>query len=448
MEPIGSLAATALLCRCILTGFSFHGIGGVCISMRGFLLVCSGIRASLWYSGTGGNVMPAMFLEKGSSLYDENGIGGVCISMRGFLLVCSGIRASLWYSGTGGNVMPAMFLEKGSSLYDEKRNQANLPPAIVKLVPGINGGRSEIIKQNLNAMYQDIVTATTAETFMGGAYRQGTNISSATAVSTPLGGSMENGIHNAVHFWTGDPTRMLYQDMGTFLTASRDPIFYAHHGNIDRLWEKWLYDMPGGRRAFHADSDFLDAEFYIYDETARLVKVILRDALDNNRLGVSYPDVLADELWTNFSPLPFTTGSAVLAARANGVSDVGLALRNGAIGFSSALCTIVKRPDIRKKQKEILIVEGLQVIRNTFLSLIVFVNLPDANSSSPISSAEYVGTFNVIPAPCKLLHTNPIFEIGDNLQRLGIDNEPEIVVTLVVRGTQSITIHGLPIGYT
>jgi tyrosinase len=28
--------------------------------------------------------------------------------------------------------------------------------------------------------------------------------------------------------------------MSGFNTAARDPIFWLHHANIDRLWEAWL----------------------------------------------------------------------------------------------------------------------------------------------------------------------------------------------------------------
>eukprot|EP00250_Pteridium_aquilinum_P015293 c22500_g2_i1 orf=238-1230(+) len=134
----------------------------------------------------------------------------------------------------GGNVMPAMFVRNGTALYDAKRNQANLPPALVRLSPGATGNNSVIANSNLNAMYQGVVTANSAELFMGGAYRTGTDLTNSTVLNAPLGGSIENGVHNGIHFWTGDPSQPLLQDMGTFTTASRDPIFYGHHSNVDR----------------------------------------------------------------------------------------------------------------------------------------------------------------------------------------------------------------------
>jgi tyrosinase len=39
-------------------------------------------------------------------------------------------------------------------------------------------------------------------------------------------------IHDSVHIWTGG-------DMGSIATAAFDPVFWAHHAMIDRLWYMW-----------------------------------------------------------------------------------------------------------------------------------------------------------------------------------------------------------------
>lgn len=48
----------------------------------------------------------------------------------------------------------------------------------------------------------------------------------------------EGVVHGGVHLWTGgfDGTG---RDMGAAWTAAADPIFYAHHANVDRLWTVW-----------------------------------------------------------------------------------------------------------------------------------------------------------------------------------------------------------------
>jgi tyrosinase len=44
-------------------------------------------------------------------------------------------------------------------------------------------------------------------------------------------------VHNAVHGWTGGT-------MGLIPWAAYDPIFWAHHANIDRLWRIWQLRHP------------------------------------------------------------------------------------------------------------------------------------------------------------------------------------------------------------
>src|SRR5262249_30195182 len=51
-------------------------------------------------------------------------------------------------------------------------------------------------------------------------------------------GALEDGPHNVVHNWVGgamaDPT-----------ISPEDPIFWLHHGNIDRIWSLWEKQNPG-----------------------------------------------------------------------------------------------------------------------------------------------------------------------------------------------------------
>jgi hypothetical protein len=52
-------------------------------------------------------------------------------------------------------------------------------------------------------------------------------------------GALESTPHNVVH----DDIGGLMRDPNT---SARDPIFYLHHANIDRLWKRWL-GLGGGR---------------------------------------------------------------------------------------------------------------------------------------------------------------------------------------------------------
>lgn len=81
-------------------------------------------------------------------------------------------------------------------------------------------------------------------------------------------GALELAPHNGVHVqvggggWMSDPN-----------LAARDPIFWLHHANIDRLWESWL--KLGGGRANPPASDtvWMTTPFTFFDENGAEVKL-------------------------------------------------------------------------------------------------------------------------------------------------------------------------------
>jgi polyphenol oxidase len=101
------------------------------------------------------------------------------------------------------------------------------------------------------------------------------------------GGSLENGPHGAIHMWAGGPNDP-YADMGNLSLAARDPIFYAHHCNIDRLWAEFSRRNPVAH-ANPTDAQFLTRSFQFFDENKQLVNIRVQDVLDPAPLGFSYP---------------------------------------------------------------------------------------------------------------------------------------------------------------
>lgn len=190
------------------------------------------------------------------------------------------------WDAPAGMQIPSIYTDPNSSLYDPLRDEAHLPPAIVDL--DFNGTDSNIpddeqTQTNLNVMYRQMVSnSKTPLLFFGNPYRRGDQ-------PNPGAGSIETMPHNPVHIWTGDPTQPNREDMGNFYSAARDSIFFAHHSNIDRMWNIWK--TLGGRRQDITDSDYLDASFVFYDENAQLVRVKVRDCLDPTNLGYTYQDV-------------------------------------------------------------------------------------------------------------------------------------------------------------
>ena len=60
--------------------------------------------------------------------------------------------------------------------------------------------------------------------------------------------------------------------------AALDPIFWLHHGNIDRLWNNWL--GLGGGRANPPDAAWRSQTFSFVDETGADVTLSVDEVLN------------------------------------------------------------------------------------------------------------------------------------------------------------------------
>ncbi|KAI5060167.1 hypothetical protein GOP47_0024587 [Adiantum capillus-veneris] len=370
-------------------------------------------------------------------------------------------------ANVGGNIMPTMFTQEGSALYDAKRNQNHLPPilntlALTDLASNALTNK-QIIQDNLNIMYQSIVTASTPDLFMGKKYSAGDP-------EPNIGGTLENAPHTAIHAWTGSDKETYLEDMGNFYSAARDPIFFAHHSNVDRLWAVW--NTIGGRRRDHTDPDFLNAEFLFYDENGCMVRVKAKDALDNSKLGVTYIKVNGDQLWLNYEPQPLsttTTSKQVVPRSMDDIPELGPASQDTSpTKIDKKFVSLVKRPTAVPQElldkgleeedlEEVLVLEYVEVPRNVATHIAVFINLPQADATTPLSCAEYVGSFINIPhlvgegMDMSSRSVCARFGISDNLQRLGITDLSTISVTVVAKlgGSEEIPISlkGIKIEY-
>jgi len=72
-----------------------------------------------------------------------------------------------------------------------------------------------------------------------------------------FGGIPEGSPHGSVHVDVGG-------DMGAFSTAARDPIFYAHHSNVDKMWSDW--NKGSSTHTNPTDPAFLNLTWSFFDE--------------------------------------------------------------------------------------------------------------------------------------------------------------------------------------
>ncbi len=86
---------------------------------------------------------------------------------------------------------------------------------------------------------------------------------------------LEQGLHGAIHVLIGGT-----DCMGNVPTAARDPIFWMHHCNIDRLWASW---NAAGR-----SNSPIDAVFTFADKDGKPVQRNLSEAMNMANFDYSY----------------------------------------------------------------------------------------------------------------------------------------------------------------
>jgi tyrosinase len=195
-------------------------------------------------------------------------------------------------------------------------------------------------------------------------------------------GFLDQNPHNTMHIWTGGfnpdfpkppPEAMvdrnravqvagrkfhqredLYAqaptgDMLSNLTASYDPVFWPIHVNIDRLWWHWQQEHPEGVPA-DLDSALTPWSYSV------------RDTLDMHRFGYEY-------------------------VRGGCIIPVGLG--NTVSRFVSAPVPVPETVEKGFRSAEVRLHRVPQLPRSCFIR--VFLNVPDADASTPLTQEGYAG---------------------------------------------------------
>ncbi|KAF2325747.1 hypothetical protein GH714_034968 [Hevea brasiliensis] len=324
-----------------------------------------------------------------------------------------------------GMRLPALYANPKSPLFDQYRNKNHQPPTLVDLDYNVTENptsNQDQLSSNLTIMYRQMVSnGKTAKLFLGSSYRAGDE-------PNPGAGSIENMPHGPVHIWTGDNTQPHLEDMGNFYSAGRDPIFFAHHSNVDRMWTIWK--TLGGKRTEFTDPDWLDATFLFYDENANLVRVKVRDCIDYKKLRYVYQEV--DIPWLKSKPTPRRLIKKVAKVFHHHGGQRNQEARK------------------RRRGREILVINGIEFERDAVVKFDVYVNDEHDSPSGPDKS-EFAGSFVNVPhvhKHGKKMKTYLRLGITDLLEDLGAEDDHSVVVTLVPRnGKGHVRIGGIKIEF-
>nr|ADY18412.1 chloroplast polyphenol oxidase precursor [Solanum melongena]QLG20184.1 chloroplast polyphenol oxidase precursor [Solanum melongena] len=345
-----------------------------------------------------------------------------------------------------GMRIPPMFDHEGSSLYDEKRNQNHRNGKIINLGFSCKETQTtelQTMTNNLTLMYRQMVTnAPCPLLFFGNPYPLGTD-------PKPGMGTIENIPHNAVHNWTGDqPRQPNGEHMGTFYSAGLDPVFYSHHANVDRMWNEWK--AIGGKRRDLADKDWLNSEFFFYDENRNPFKVKVRDCLDSKKMGFDYAPMPTP--WRNFKPIRKTTsGKANIGSIPPASKVFPIAKLDRAISFSINRSASSRTQAEKNEQEEILTFNKVQYDDSQCVRFDVFLNVDKTVNADELDKPEFAGSYTSLPhvhGDNNTHVTSVTFKlvITELLEDIGLEDEDTIAVTLVPKeGGEGISIENAEI---
>ncbi|XVF87526.1 hypothetical protein PTKIN_Ptkin18bG0127200 [Pterospermum kingtungense] len=360
------------------------------------------------------------------------------------------------WDSPAGMQMPALYGNTSSALYNELRNEGHYPPTLLDL--DYDGTDESTTKRdqftsNLRIMYRQMVSnAKTPKLFLGGPFRAG---------DEPYQGlgSIENVPHGPVHLWCGDNTQPNLEDMGNFYSAARDPIFYAHHSNVDRMWTVWK--TLGKRQKDFNDPDWLNSSFLFYDENANLVRVKVRDCLENRSLGYVYQDV--DIPWLKAKPTPRKVTKKVALKGGPGIAIAAEMNKKKVVSTSQfpivldqILSVNVPRPKKSRSKKEkeeeeeILVIDQIELDGDSFAKFNVYVNDEDDLTIGP-DNTEFAGSFVHVPHKhkgAKKMKTCLRLGLTDLLEDLGAEDDDSVMVTLVPKVAKgNVKIGGIKIEF-
>jgi tyrosinase len=226
-------------------------------------------------------------------------------------------------------------------------------------------------------------------------------------------GPLEGSPHGTVHIDVGG-------DMQDFNKAGRDPIFWLHHSNIDRIWDVWL--GQGGGRANPTDPAWRNAiEFKFHDEAGAESRMTVDDVLDSeNQLNYVYEDISgpAGPLEGEEEVVPEPDNPPQLV----GATEQPVQLTGDTASVSFPVTEPAGPLEGEAPSRVYLRLEDLTSQARPGVSYGVYLNVPDGDDQTP--DDHYVGTASMfgVQEATDVDNDHPgmrmVFDITDLYQRL------------------------------
>jgi len=266
---------------------------------------------------------------------------------------------------------------------------------------------------------------------------------------------LEGNPHGTIHV-------MVRGDMGSVETSARDPVFWAHHGNIDRMWEVWLAADPARRNP--STPDWLSRRFAFDTQgnNALTVSQLLRTAVD---LGYVYDSVTAEahpEVVPNqpkkaikVPRSPFASvlkGAKVFTGTVTVSGPTQVDLRGGSLTLDFAVprsaaghIELLSVPE-KNEGDAVVVFEGVTATPEGLsqgADYRIYVNLPEKSNPSLRHEDFYIGSINTFSLSHHRDHPRELrFHLGERaaaLAKLGLWKPGELSVSFVSDDTDGAT---------
>ena len=269
-------------------------------------------------------------------------------------------------------------------------------------------------------------------------------------------GILEGGPHGAVHVWTTDPKldwNNPKPDMGVLASAAFDPVFFAHHANIDRIWDKWIKE-PQSKHANPDNQAWLGQGFFFYDQAKNWTYITNNQMLEPELLSYRYqppqqqqpappvvaaappgprPQVRLAQVPQLGAPVVELSQSGAAKTLTPDPSSVRAALPQEGRQRLNAITSRAAAPT-GGEQNVILRIEGVEIPSNRGALVNVFVNKPDATAATSTDDPAFAGTIAVVASQSGGNHAHPVVRnFGFDITRIAsqLGNINDITVTLV-----------------
>jgi polyphenol oxidase len=195
-------------------------------------------------------------------------------------------------------------------------------------------------------------------------------------------------------------------------TAAFDPVFFAHHANIDRLWQVWLDTAATPPHSNPSEDIWAQQSFVFYDGQRRWSQIAVAQVV-NTEASLRYryqPPTLPAPSLGPLAPVG-VAAAAPRSAPARVATSTVLEIAAPAGGASltpelhtirvtvpptavNTLRTMAAAPALHRV---VLHIDGVEVPSDRAALVNVFLNRPDATAATPTSNPGFVGSIVLCP---------------------------------------------------